>query len=38
MKSEELKKQYVKPCVEVIKTEAAQVICASGGYDPDAMP
>ena len=34
-----MKKQYVKPHIEVIKTKPAQLICASGGgFDPDAMP
>ena len=34
-----MKKQYVKPCIEVIKAKPSWLICASGGgFDPDAMP
>ena len=34
-----LKKQYEKPCCEVVRIEHAQMLCGSGrSYDPDAMP
>lgn len=33
-----MKKKYIKPQSEVVEFESLKIICASGGFDPDAMP
>lgn len=31
-------KKYIKPQIDVFEVELTQILCASSGYDPDAMP